>query len=112
MSKDYTFVPVKQEVVDNAIAKALFALQEQALGDCNYFCRQDQGTLIDSSRAKQTGLNLELSWNTPYARRVYYTGRPSKNVNPNASLQWAELAKNTFGGEWQRILEKGMKDSL
>ena len=112
MSKDFSFTPVKQEVVDGAFEKALFAAREQMLTDCNYFCRQDQGTLIDSSQAKPNGLTLEISWNTPYAKRVYYTGNPSKNVNPNASLQWAEKAKNTYGKEWQMILAKGMGNNL
>lgn len=112
MSKNYTFTPVSESVITGAFEKALFALKEQALSDCNYYCRQDQGTLIDSSRAVQNGMSVDLTWNTPYAKKVYYTGNPSKNVNPNASLMWAAKAKDTFGRDWERILEKGMGDNL
>ena len=57
-------------------------------------------------------MTLSISWNTPYARRVYYTGTPSKQANPNASLMWAEKAHDTFGSEWASILKKGMSDNL
>ena len=32
-----------------AMDKAIFATSEQALKDCNYFCKQDYGALILSS---------------------------------------------------------------
>lgn len=108
----FTFEAVKQATIDKAFEKALFAAKEQILTDCNYYCRQDQGILIDSSRIDQHGMTLTASWNTPYAKRVYYTGTPSKQVNPNASLQWCEKAKDTYGKEWQKILEKGMEQNL
>ena len=98
--------------VTNAFNLALFALREKALTDCNYFARQDQGTLIASAQADVDGMNLSISWDTPYAKRVYYTGTPSTDVNPNASLMWADKAAAQFKGDWQKILEKGMKDNL
>lgn len=103
------FTAVKQADVEKMVEKGLFALKEQALTDCNYYVRQDQGILRDSARAEQKGLEIELTWNTPYAKRVYYTGRPSKDVNPNASLQWCEVAANAHGDEWAKIIEKAME---
>lgn len=106
------FEAVKAEKIQQAFNKALFALQEQAKDDCNYFARQWQGTLIDTSSASCSGNTLTIAWDTPYAKRVYYTGNPSKQVNPNASLMWAEKAHQTFGKDWINILDKGMKDNL
>ena len=106
------FEAVKSDVVEKAFQKALFALKEQAKDDCNYYARQWQGTLIDSSSASCSGNTLTIAWDTPYARKVYYTGTPSKQVNPNASLMWAEKAQQTFGKDWIAILDKGMADNL
>ena len=79
------------------------AVAEQALSDCNYFARRDQGTMIESSETASDLQKGELVWDTPYAKKVYYTGSPSKDANPNASLMWCEKAKNTYGKDWQAI---------
>lgn len=89
------------------------AVAEQALADCNYFARRDQGTMIQSSETASDLKKGELVWDTPYAKKVYYTGSPSKDSNPNASLMWCEKAKNTYGKDWQAIgqtkFTEGMK---
>ena len=96
----------------NAFSKGLFAAREQILTDCNYFVRQDQGVLRASGRTALKGDTLEVSYNTPYAKKVYYTGSPSTSVNPNASLQWCQKAADRFGDEWRKQIEKGMSNSL
>jgi len=106
------FEAVKADVIEKAFQKSLFALKEQAKEDCNYYARHWQGTLIDTSSASCNGNTLTISWDTPYAKRVYYTGNPSKQVNPNASLMWAEKAQQAFGNDWIAILAKGMADNL
>ena len=98
--------------VNNAFNLALFALREQALTDCNYFVRVYQWQLHDSAKTDVDGMTLSISWNTPYAKRVYYTGTPSTDVNPNASLMWADKAATEFGENWRKILQKGLKDNL
>ena len=106
------FEAPQPSIITNAFNLALFALREQAITDCNYFVRVDQGTLRDSAQADIDGTTLRVTWDTPYAKRVYYTGTPSKDVNPNASLMWAEKAAAEFGASWVKILQKGMKDNL
>lgn len=101
-----------RESINNAVDEALNAVKEQILTDCNYYCRQDQGTLIDSSRAVVSGQEIKVTWNTAYARRVYYTGTPSKNVNPNASLLWAEKAASKYRSDWADIISKGLERTL
>ena len=106
------FTAAKPEQVEKAFHMALFAAQEQIRADCNYYCREDTGMLIDSAQTQVDGMELKISWNTPYARRVYYTGTPSTNVNPHASLMWAEVAHTEHGDDWAEILSKGMSDNL
>ena len=88
------------------------AVAEQALADCNYFAKRDQGTLIESS---QTASDIEsglLVWNTPYARRQYYTGAPSLEQNPNASILWCEEAHDHFGQDWEKIAQKAFAKGM
>ena len=88
------------------------AVAEQALSDCNYFAKRDQGTLIESS---QTASDIEsglLVWNTPYARRQYYTGAPSLEQNPNASILWCEEAHDHFGLAWEKIAQKAFAQGM
>ena len=106
------FVAASNQKIVNAFAKGVFAAREQILTDCNYFVREDQHVLRGSGRTALKGTTLEVSYNTPYAKRVYYTGTPSTSVNPNASLQWCEKAADRFGEDWKRIIEKGMSNSL
>lgn len=44
-------------------------------------------------------------WDTPYARKVYYTGTPSKDVNSQASLMWAEKGVKKHKKELQQVAQ-------
>lgn len=81
--------------------KALPVVAETQLSDCNVYVRMQDGTLADSARVEDGG--KRITWNTPYAKRVYYTGTPSKARNPNASLRWCEVAKRKYSGQWARL---------
>lgn len=82
------------------------AVAEQALADCNYFARRDQGTMIQSSQTASNFNAGQLIWDTVYAKKVYYTGTPSTDVNPNASLMWCEKAKNQDLKDWNGVAQK------
>lgn len=88
------------------------AVAEQALADCNYFARRDQGTMIESSETASDLQAGKLVWDTPYAKKAYYTGTPSKDVNPNASLMWCEKAKAEFGKDWDEIAQKNFGEGM
>lgn len=79
-------------------SKALPVVSEQILTDCNTYVRMQSGNLADSGHTEAGG--KRIVWNTSYAKRVYYTGTPRKNVNPNASLRWCEKAKRNHQAEW------------
>lgn len=90
------------------------AVTDAVVGYGNIFVREDQGTLKDSAliaSRPQEGLAI---WDTPYAKRVYYTGTPSTDKNPDASLQWAEKGVRTYKKELDQVAQnafvKGMKD--
>ncbi len=107
-----TNIPQIKLKVDGAWKKTLVPLAEQALTDCNYYVRMDTGALRSSSLSASIPAKGTLVWNTPYAKRVYYTGSPSKEVNPNASLMWCEKAQAEHGRDWQRIAQKIFESNL
>ena len=65
------------------------------LRDCNKYCKQDTGMLIMSSYIHSQLKKGLLIWRTPYAARQYYAIPTAyKDVNPQASWRWCEVAKN------------------
>lgn len=109
------FIPHKKSVIEKAFHKALVAAQEQILTDCNTYIKHLEGALEDSSQHTAKDLSLEISWDTPYARRQWYTGKPSatsRMFHPKASIKWAENAQHEYRKDWIRMLEKGMKKNL
>lgn len=84
------------------------ALGQQILKDSNYFAPQDTGLLIGSSVVSSNFQKLQLVWDTPYARRLYWNPQFnfSKDKNPNAQGKWYEAAKSMYLSEWVRMAEK------
>lgn len=107
-----TNIPAIKARVDGAWKNTLAPLAEQILTDCNYYVRQQTGALRSSSLTASIPREGLLIWNTPYAKRVYYTGSPSKEVNPNASLMWCEKAVSTNRGDWQKIAQRLFDNAL
>ena len=105
------FTPIYFEFNDiydklGGVKKAQYILAEQVLKDSNFYIPKDTGALEVSSRIREDG--EEISWNTPYARRLYYgvNYNFSTDVNPNARAQWFEHAKAHHMGEWLKIMGK------
>lgn len=88
------------------------AVTEAVIEYGNIFVREDQGTLKNSALISSRPKEGKAIWDTPYARRNYYTGTPSKDVNPDASLMWAEKGVKTYKKEidqvGQNAFAKGM----
>ncbi len=87
-------------------AAAIPVVSMQALKDCNYYCRQYKSTMISSSYSKSILKKGLLVWDTLYAKRMYFTGTPSKDVNANASLMWCDKAEKTYGKDWEAIFQR------
>lgn len=77
-------------------------LREQEMSDCNTYVRRQDGILADSVRVE----GRSITWNTHYAKKVYYTGTPRRNKNPNASLRWCEVAKRKHAKDWAELASK------
>ena len=86
--------------------KTLPKLSELILADTNELVRVDQGVLRDSSYSASNLPDGDIVWNTPYARRVYYTGTPSRDRNPRATTLWCEAAKREYGKDWEKQAQK------
>lgn len=86
--------------------KAQFAMSQQALEDCNYYCKQDQGGLINSSHIYTDFYNGILCWQTVYARKQYYLDSASNAVNPHAQKMWAHKAASEHAEDWRSIYDK------
>ena len=82
----------------------------QIRADCNRYVRVDVGTLRSSSYTASDLKRGKIIWNTPYAKRVYYTGHPSKDINAEASLRWCEVAKENHLQDWLRAAQKAVDE--
>ena len=51
---------------------AVAALSQQILKDSNFYCPLDQGTLQSSALISSDSDRGVITWNTPYAARLYY----------------------------------------
>lgn len=89
--------------------KAMYAMSSQALKDCNYYCKEDQEGLINSSILHSDLENGILKWQTPYARKQYYLDSASKDKNPNAQKMWAHKAGAEHKEDWKLIYDKVFK---
>lgn len=92
-----------------ATALAQLRFSSAVLGDSNLFIPMDTGMLKASGRLENN--NRQVSWNTPYAHRVYYMGEENirTSKNPNAKPKWYEWAKSINFKNWLAIAEKTIK---
>lgn len=95
-----------------AEGKALLIASEQVLKDCNYYCKQDQGTLISSSITHSQLEKGRLIWKTPYAKRQYYLQTANTDVNSNASWMWCHKAKAAHSKEWRKVFDTAFKNEM
>ena len=98
--------------IDGAMQPAIAALTEQVIADSNEFCRVDTGALADSTLRASEPQKGRAVWDTPYARRAYFTGSPSRDKNPSAALMWVEKARSQYGNEWEKLANKQFKEHL
>lgn len=89
-----------------------FAVSEQALKDCNYYCKQDTGALISSSLIHSDLNNGILRWVTPYAEYQYKLPATRRTKNPNAHPEWCQTAQSNHAGQWRRLLEKVIRERM
>lgn len=98
--------------ISAAKKKAMFDTAQQALKDCNYYCKEDQDGLINSSLTDSDFENGKLCWNTVYARKQYYLDAVRKDINPNARKMWAHHAESVHGKDWLAVFEAALRKYL
>lgn len=87
-------------------------LANELLKDSNYYARNHEGELIRSSIRASNIKKGTLIWDTPYAKRVYYTGIPSTDKNENASTLWAHKAATENKEKYLRMLRIIIKEKV
>ena len=103
-------IPKVQAKIQATINSGMGLLANEILNDCNQYCKEQTGTLIASSYLHSKLNEGLLIWKTPYARRQYYEIQTAyKDMNPNASWKWCEVAKSRHGKEWGRKAQKIME---
>lgn len=94
---------ITREDVERATQAAIAATSQQALKDCNFYCKQDTGALIQSSLIHSDIDGGVLKWVTPYAE-FQYTFPPTRtDKNPNASPEWCGVAEANHKDEWDIV---------
>lgn len=89
--------------VERATQAAIALTSQQALRDCNFYCKQDTGALIQSSLIHSDIDGGVLKWVTPYAE-FQYTFPPTRtDKNPNASPEWCAVAESNHKDEWDMV---------
>lgn len=89
-----------------ASEKAVAIVTQQALKDCNKYCKQDQDGILNSSLIHSNFSKGEMRWKTPYVRIQYYLDATRKEKNPNARKMWAHHAASVHGNEWLKAMQK------
>lgn len=92
----------------------VIAVTEAVIEYGNRFVREDQGTLMKSALIKSRPKEGLAIWDPGgnYAKRVYYTGTPSTDRNPNASLQWAEKGVRTYKKELDQVAQNAFTKGM
>ena len=99
--------------IQNAWKNALPHTSEEILADCNEYCKEDTGALIQSSLIHSRPKDGLLIWQTPYARRQYWEIQTAyKDKNPQATWKWCEVARAHFYEKWQRLAQKEFEKNL
>lgn len=92
--------------------KMVPAVTEAVIQYGNIFVREDQGVLKNSALISSRPQEGKAVWDTPYAKKVYYTGTPVTDVNPDASLMWVEKGVNTYKKELDQIAQKNFAEGM
>jgi len=88
---------------------AIPIVAKEALKDANALARRQSGALVESSITHSDLNHGRLIWQTKYARRMYFTGKPRLNKNRRATLMWAHKAARANIGKYTRIVNEVVK---
>lgn len=98
--------------VERATQSAIAATSQQALKDCNFYCKQDTGALIQSSLIHSDIDGGVLKWVTPYAEFQYTFPPARKDKNPHATSEWCAVAEANHKDEWDRVFANAHREGM
>ena len=99
--------------LQGSLKKSLYDISKLILDDCNRYCKEETGELIQSSYTASNLAEGKLKWDTPYARRQYWFIPTAKtDVNPNATWKWCEVARQNHRSEWIAYAQKLFKENM
>lgn len=96
---DLTGIDAKFSAEATENARAL--LCERVLEDSNRYCMQETGALLGSGDFTDS----QVMWTVDYAKYAYNADRALTDVNPNATPQWFETAKQSHLEEWREYIK-------
>ena len=89
--------------ITGAWDKGLAILTEEIMNDSNQYVKVDKHTLENSALIHSVPKEGKIIWQTPYARRQYWEIQTAKkDINPNASWKWCEVAKTKHKKQWAK----------
>ena len=103
---------ITREDVERATQRAIAMTSEQALKDCNFYCKHDYGALIESSHIHSDIDGGVLKWVTPYAEFQYKFPSARTDKNPNASPEWCNVAETNHKDEWDRVFANAHREAM
>lgn len=112
---DVTFnpnVPNIKAKIEAGEQAMVIAVTEAVIQYGNDYVKVDQGTLRDSALTASKPKDGLAIWDTDYAKRQYYTGTPSKDVNPQASLMWAHKGVKTHKKDLDKIAQNAFDKGI
>ena len=93
--------------IEHDVKRAQAPLDAMVLSDSNYFVPIKTGTLQKSGIINTRIGSGEVTWRTPYARRLYYEyKKPAHQANPSACSKWFEAAKARWLDKWVRLVNE------
>ena len=96
--------------IEDGLKRAQAPLDAVVLADSNFFVPIKTGTLQKSGIINTRIGSGEVTWRTPYARRLYYEyKKPAHQANPNACAKWFEAAKARWFEKWTRLVNEYVK---
>lgn len=97
--------------IHESTQRATFDMAQRALADCNYYCKRDSETLINSSLIYSKFEEGKLIWQTPYARRQYYlrATRTDGDRRRNARWMWAKHAASCHKEQWFAVFRASFR---
>ena len=96
--------------IEDGLKRAQAPLDAVVLADSNFFVPIKTGTLQKSGIINTRIGSGEVTWRTPYARRLYYEyKKPAHQANPNACAKWFEAAKARWLDKWVKLVNEYVK---